>query len=157
MSTLMMAAECAAKCPPHAIAALVGTLAVGFIAGRLSVRKGHCGCKKQQAAGAKPVRREPRASETRAPIPAGSVEIYVGNLSYDLTEDQLRKEFEAFGTVASARVVTNRYNDKSKGFGFVVMPNRPEAEKAIEAMNDKDVLGRKMRVNEAKNTVVQDA
>ena len=86
MSTLMMAAECAAKCPPHAIAALVGTLAVGFIAGRLSARKGHCNCKRQQATGAKPVRREPRASETRAPIPAGSVEIYVGNLSYKETE-----------------------------------------------------------------------
>ena len=157
MNTLMMAAGCAAKCPPHAIAALVGALVVGFFVGRLSVRKRACACRKNHAAPAKAVRREARASETRAPIPAGSVEIYVGNLSYDLTEAQLRQTFEAFGTVASARVVTNRFNDRSKGFGFVVMPNRAEAEKAIAEMNDKDVLGRKMRVNEAKNTVVQEA
>ena len=80
----------------------------------------------------------------------------MGNLSYDLTEAQLRAEFEAFGKVDTARVVTNRFNDRSKGFGFVVMPNRPEAEAAIAAMNDMDVLGRKMRVNEAKNTVVKE-
>ena len=53
-------------------------------------------------------------------------------------------------------MVTNRFNDKSKGFGFVVMPNRAEAEAAIAALNDKEVLGRKMRVNEAKNTVVKE-
>ena len=90
------------------------------------------------------------------PIPAGSVEIYVGNLSYELTEAQLRETFEAFGKVDTARVVTNRFNDKSKGFGFVVMPNRAEAEAAIAALNDKEILGRKMRVNEAKNTVVKE-
>ena len=156
MSTLMMAADCAAKCPPHAIAALAGALVVGFLAGRFSVRKGKCSCAKKSAVAAKP-RREARPTETRAPIPAGSVEIYVGNLSYDLTEEQLRKEFEAFGTVSTARVVTNHYNNKSKGFGFVVMPNRPEAEAAIAAMSEKDVMGRKMRVNEAKNTVVEGA
>jgi RNA recognition motif-containing protein len=80
----------------------------------------------------------------------------VGNLSYELTEAQLRETFEAFGKVDTARVVTNRFNDKSKGFGFVVMPNRAEAEAAIAALNDKEILGRKMRVNEAKNTVVKE-
>ncbi|MBQ9430170.1 MAG: RNA-binding protein [Kiritimatiellae bacterium] len=79
------------------------------------------------------------------------MEIYVGNLSYDMTEDQMRKEFEKFGTVFSARIISNRFNQKSKGFGFVEMPNRPEAEAAIKALNDKDVQGRKLRVNEAKN------
>jgi hypothetical protein len=79
------------------------------------------------------------------------VEIYVGNLSYDMTDAQLRKEFERFGVVKSARVIENRFNHKSKGFGFVEMPNRPEAEAAIKALHDKDVMGRKMRVNEAKN------
>ena len=83
---------------------------------------------------------------------AGSVELYVGNLSYDMTEDQLRQTFEAFGKVDSVRVVTNHFNNKSKGFAFVVMPNRPEAEKAIAEMNDKEVMGRPMRVNEAQNS-----
>jgi len=153
MNALMTAAACAAKCPTHAIAAVAGALIVGFLLGRMTSRKGAKGadCK----AAAKP-RRAARPSETRVPIPAGSVEIYVGNLSYDLTEAQLRAEFEAFGKVDTARVVTNRFNGRSKGFGFVVMPVRQEAEAAIAAMNDKDVLGRKMRVNEAKNTVVKE-
>ena len=150
-STMLFAAGCAAKCPIHAIGALALALIVGFFLGRLSCRKG------KAANARKPprTRREPRP-ETRIPIPAGSVEIYVGNLSYELTEAQLRETFEAFGTVDTARVVTNRFNDKSKGFGFVVMPNRAEAEAAIAALNDKEILGRKMRVNEAKNTVVKE-
>lgn len=79
------------------------------------------------------------------------VEIYVGNLSYDMTEAQMRKEFEKYGAVKSARIISNRFNHKSKGFGFVEMPNRTEAEAAIKALHDKDILGRKLRVNEAKN------
>jgi hypothetical protein len=79
------------------------------------------------------------------------IEIYVGNLSYDMTEAHMRKEFEKFGAVKSARIISNRFNHKSKGFGFVEMPNRPEAEAAIKALHDKDILGRKLRVNEAKN------
>ena len=79
------------------------------------------------------------------------VEIYVGNLSYDMTEEQMRKEFEKYGAVFSARIISNRFNQKSKGFGFVEMPNRSEAEAAIKALNDKDIQGRKLRVNEAKN------
>jgi len=79
------------------------------------------------------------------------VEIYVGNLSYDMTEAQLRQAFEKYGAVQSARIIENRYNKKSKGFGFVEMPVRSEAESAVKALHDKDVMGRKMRVNEAKN------
>lgn len=79
------------------------------------------------------------------------IEIYVGNLSYDMTEAQMRKEFEKYGAVKSARIISNRFNHKSKGFGFVEMPNRPEAEAAVKALHDKDILGRKLRVNEAKN------
>ena len=81
----------------------------------------------------------------------------MGDLTYDLTEAQLRKEFEAFGKVDTARVVVNAFNGRSKGFGFVVMPNRPEAEAAIAAMSEKEVLGRKMRVNEARNTLKDEA
>jgi hypothetical protein len=79
------------------------------------------------------------------------VEIYVGNLSYDMTEAQMRKEFEKYGSVKSARIITHRFNHRSKGFGFVEMPNRPEAEAAIKALNNADILGRKLRINEAKN------
>ena len=145
------------KCPPHAIVAVAGALIVGyvigFLVGRRSAAKG--GAKKPSQPQQKkqaPVRRDPRPVTSRPPIPAGSVELYVGNLSYDMTEDQLRQTFEAFGKVDSVRVVTNRYTEKSKGFAFVVMPNRPEAEKAIAEMNDKEVMGRLMRVNEAQNT-----
>ena len=70
-----------------------------------------------------------------------------------MTEDQLRKEFEAYGKVNSARLITNRFNGKSKGYGFVQMPVREEAEKAVAALNDKEIMGRKMRCNEAKNLI----
>lgn len=79
------------------------------------------------------------------------VEIYVGNLSYDMTEAQMRKEFERYGVVKSSRIITNRFNSKSKGYGFIEMPNRPEAEAAIKSLHDKDIFGRKLRINEAKN------
>lgn len=110
------------------------------------------------SAGAKPStqRNNERPFEKRKPHPApadGSVEIYVGNLSYDMTEDQLRREFEAFGKVGSIRLVMNRYTGKSKGFGFVQMPVRAEAEKACAAMNDKEILGRRIKCNEAKNLI----
>ena len=88
------------------------------------------------------------------PTPDGVVEIYVGNLSYDTDEEQLRKEFEKYGKVLSARIITNHFNHKSKGFGFIEMPNRPEAEAAIKALHDAEVQGRKLRVNEAKNKLV---
>ncbi len=100
----------------------------------------------------RPIKSDVSKFEKRHPAPAdGSIEIYVGNLSYELTEDILRKEFEAYGTVNSARIITNRYNNKSKGFGFVHMPNRAEADAAVKGLNDKDILGRKLKCNEAKN------
>ena len=161
LSMFADAAVPASSCPPHAIVALAGALAGGFIAGFFVGRRGKaaCACKKGTAKkqAAQQPRRPVRPPEPRTPIPAGSVEIYVGNLSYDMTEDALRQTFEAFGKVDSARVVTNRFNNKSKGFGFVVMPNRPEAEKAIAEMSEKEVMGRKMRVNEAQNTIKADA
>ena len=79
------------------------------------------------------------------------VELYVGNLSYDMTEEHMLKEFQKYGAVKSARIIANRFNNKSKGYGFVEMPNRSEAEAAIRGLHDKDILGRKLRVNEAKN------
>ncbi|MCQ2368597.1 MAG: RNA-binding protein [Kiritimatiellae bacterium] len=81
------------------------------------------------------------------------MEIYVGNLSYDVTDEVLNKEFAAFGKVNSARIVINRYNGKSKGFGFVQMPNREEAEAAVKALEGKEIMGRKIKCNEAKNLI----
>ena len=156
IGSIMLAAGCAAKCPPHAIAALVGAFVVGFAIGRISKRGANSGKKRaRDDAHRKDRKPAPRPEPARQPVPAGSVEIYVGNLSYDLTEDELRKLFAEYGTVASARIVTNRFSGKSKGFGFVVMPNRAEAEKAIAAYSEKEHMGRNMRVNEAKNTITE--
>ena len=156
ITTLMLAAGCAAKCQPHAIAAVAGALVAGFVIGRLT-KSCKCSGKKHSCDGTNRRDRNPvsRMDSTRQPIPAGSVEIYVGNLSYDLTDDALKDLFAKYGDVASARIVLNRYNGKSKGFGFVVMPNRNEAEKAIAAYSEKEYMGRKMRVNEAKNTITE--
>ena len=76
--------------------------------------------------------------------------IYVGNLPYGINRDQLRDIFAAYGEVAAARVVTDRETQRSKGFGFVEMPNDEEAKKAIEALNGNDIGGRKAVVNEAR-------
>lgn len=157
MNMMMLATACASKCPGHAIVAIVGALVVGFIVGRLSKRgkgaESKGGEAKRRSSERKPV---VNPEPARQPIPAGSVEIYVGNLSYDLTDEELKKLFAEYGEVSSARIVLNRFNGKSKGFGFVVMPNRSEAEKAIAAYSEKEFMGRKMRVNEAKNTIVND-
>ena len=92
--------------------------------------------------------------EKRHPAPAdGSIEIYVGNLSYEMPEDALRKEFEAYGKVNSARVVMNRFTNRSKGFGFVHMPNRAEADAAVKALDGKELFGRRIRCNEARNVL----
>ena len=78
------------------------------------------------------------------------VEIYVGNLSYDVNDALLTKQFAKFGVIKSARVVINRHNNKSKGYGFVEMPHRGEAEIAIKKLNNYELLGRPMKVNEAR-------
>ena len=76
--------------------------------------------------------------------------IYVGNLSYDATEDDLRKAFEDFGSVDSVKIITDRYTGRSKGFGFVEMTNDDEAKTAISDLNDKEFKGRNLKVNEAR-------
>ncbi len=73
--------------------------------------------------------------------------IYVGNLSYEVTEEELRQEFGAFGEVESVRLITDRDSGRPKGFGFVEMPSESEGQAAIEALNGKDVKGRAINVN----------
>ena len=76
--------------------------------------------------------------------------IYVGNVSWQLTEEDLSANFAEFGAVDSAKIITDRETGRSKGFGFVEMPNQAEAEKAIEELNGKELDGRAMKVNESK-------
>jgi len=75
--------------------------------------------------------------------------IYVGNLSYNLTEEELRREFAAFGEVESVTVVTDRFSGRPRGFGFVDMPSKEEAEAAIAGLNGKMLDYRAVVVNEA--------
>ena len=77
------------------------------------------------------------------------MDIYVGNLAYSTTDDELRDLFAAYGTVSSARVCVDRMTSRSKGFGFVEMANNDEAQAAITALNGHDVGGRALRVNES--------
>lgn len=76
--------------------------------------------------------------------------IYVGNLSFDVTEADVRSAFEAFGKVEAVNIIKDRDSGRPKGFGFVEMPSGEEARKAIEAMNGKELKGRAMNVNEAR-------
>jgi cold-inducible RNA-binding protein len=79
--------------------------------------------------------------------------IYVGNLLFDVTEDELKELFAPFGQVTEVRLIMDKFSGKTKGFGFIEMPSKEEAEKAIEGLNGKDVKGRAMTVNEAKPKV----
>ncbi len=76
--------------------------------------------------------------------------IYVGNLSYSTTEDGLREAFGQYGQVESASVIMDRATGRSRGFGFVVMPNDGEAEEAISNLNGQDLDGRSLNVNQAR-------
>jgi RNA recognition motif-containing protein len=76
--------------------------------------------------------------------------IYVGNLSYDVSGENLRQAFEAFGQVSSATIVKDKYSGQPRGFAFVEMPDRAEAQAAIQNLNGKDLLGKQMNVNEAR-------
>ena len=76
--------------------------------------------------------------------------IYVGNLSGDVGDDDLRQAFEAFGQVVSVTVIKDKFSGKSRGFGFVEMPSKDEAQSAIEGLNGKDLKGQSLNVNEAR-------
>jgi RNA recognition motif-containing protein len=76
--------------------------------------------------------------------------IYVGNLSYDTTEDQLRQVFEGFGQVSSVNIITDKFSGESRGFGFVEMSDQGEAQAAIGGLNGQELNGRALNVNEAR-------
>ena len=76
--------------------------------------------------------------------------IYVGNLPYTITEDDLKDAFAEFGEVSTVNVITDKFSGQSKGFGFVEMENNSEADEAIKALNESNLKGRNIRVNQAK-------
>jgi RNA recognition motif-containing protein len=76
--------------------------------------------------------------------------IYVGNLSYEVTEEDLQEAFQTFGQIESVKIIKDNYNDRSKGFGFVEMSNNAEAQSAISGLNDKELKGRTLKVNAAR-------
>ena len=116
--------------------ALAG-LIIGYVAGKQS---------------GKPIRaKKKKRSKPQRPSGDG-VELYVGNLSYDIDDNRLNKEFSAFGKVLSARVIKNKYNDRSRGYGFVEMANDNGADKAIDSTHGKEVMGRKLVVNVARSS-----
>jgi len=78
------------------------------------------------------------------------MKLYVGNLSYEVTDADLRDAFSAHGQVTSAEVVKDKYSGQSKGFGFVEMPSQQEANAAMQALNGNDLKGRSINVNEAR-------
>ena len=121
------------KCDPSVYAASMGLawFLLGLVMGRRLVVKPATRVRKRRGGG-------------------DLIEIYVGNLSYDVREKDLQQEFGAFGAPKSVRIITNRMNGKSKGYGFIEMDDRGEANKAIRALNGKDLKGRKIVVNEAK-------
>lgn len=79
-----------------------------------------------------------------------AINIYVGNLSFDANEDQLRELFEGYGRVDSAKIISDQFTGRSRGFGFVEMSDREEGLRAIEELDNRDFKGRGLKVNEAR-------
>lgn len=78
------------------------------------------------------------------------MKLYVGNLPYSVTEDDLKETFSEFGDLGEVTVITDKFSGQSKGFGFVEMPNNSEADAAIKALNETNYKGRNIKVNEAR-------
>jgi len=117
------------------LAVLVAAV-IGFVFGRLSVKRGTGGTE----------------SDDLGSGTGEGIELYVGNLPYKTTERELSTMFGEFGKVLSVRLIKNKANGKSRGYGFVEMAGQTAADKAVSAMSGADVKGRKLVVNEAKST-----
>ena len=79
-----------------------------------------------------------------------SVKLYVGNLPYDVDDSKLKELFSSFGEISESVVIKDKYSGRSKGFGFVTFESKESADNAISEMNDKEIQGRQMKVNEAR-------
>jgi RNA recognition motif-containing protein len=93
----------------------------------------------------------PRAPRKPEAVEVTSPKLYVGNLSYDATENDLFDLFKGVGVVKTAEIVTHKYNEKSKGFGFVTMTTTDEAKRAVFELHDKEFMSRKLVVSGAKS------
>jgi len=82
--------------------------------------------------------------------------LYVGNMSFDVSDEELEQAFSQYGEISSAKVVRDQYTGRSKGFGFVEFAQEADAQKAMEAMNGKELNGRAIKVDEARDTKSQD-
>ncbi len=130
-----------------AASALAG-LVIGFLAGRVRIAPRRCRKSASPSSSSSPSR---KSGGDEFGGTGEGIELYVGNLSYDMGEDELRKTFGEFGEVLSIRVIKNKFNDRSKGYGFIEMATQSGADKAVKAMNGKEILNRKMVVNEARS------
>jgi RNA recognition motif-containing protein len=117
-------------------AAAVGGFVIGYLVGK---------------SGSAPAKKSGGNQKSKKVYSGSGVELYVGNLSYDIDDNMLTKEFASFGKVVSARVIKNKYNDRSRGYGFVEMANEKDADKAVKATHGKEILGRKLVVNVARS------
>ncbi len=81
--------------------------------------------------------------------------MYVGNLAHNVSEDDLKNTFGEYGEVASVKIIMDRYSGRSKGFGFIEMPNNSEADKAIKALNKTNLNGRDLKISQAEQTKKQ--
>ena len=117
-------------------ATAVAGFVIGYVAGK---------------SGSAPAKKSGGNRKSKKVYSGSGVELYVGNLSYDIDDNMLTKEFASFGKVVSARVIKNKYNDRSRGYGFVEMANDKDADKAVKATHGKDILGRKLVVNVARS------
>ena len=125
---------------PKVLMLSAGAAVVGFIIGYFVGKSGSAPAKKSSG-----------RAKTQKTQGSSGVELYVGNLSYDIDDNMLKKEFASFGKVVSARVIKNKYNDRSRGYGFVEMSNTKDADKAVKATHGKEILGRKLVVNVARS------
>lgn len=116
---------------------------VGVVAGKQLPRaSAGRGARKSKGKGKTPAKSRARSGS--------QIELYVGNLSYNIRTKDLQQAFEKFGKVASARIIQNKFNGKSKGFGFVEMANQAGSNAACKGLNGADLKGRKLVVNEAR-------
>jgi RNA recognition motif-containing protein len=81
----------------------------------------------------------------------GRMNIYIGNVSWDLTEEELKEAFEAYGQITTVNIIKDKYTGRSRGFAFVEMPDKASAEAAIKGLNGKELKGREIVVNEARS------
>ena len=142
--------------PPEVFAtgALAGMI-IGFVAGRYSAgvtkKSGRKGQRGNSQRGSEPGGKVKGGGKFATTRTGKGVELYVGNLAYGIREKDMGQAFGKSGKVLSARVIRNKFNGKSKGYGFIEMADKSGAKKAVDEMNGSDLRGRKLVVNEARS------